>query len=232
MATTKNARARARDGQVTGSSGSKRATSTTTFRPATSPPPTARRWAPHRLDDAGTGGGEDDSSSSASRASVDELDPSSVPPGDEGRLRRRHPERDRREGLARQRGARRDGHRLRPHPRRRSSCSSARSWSLPLICFPPLFGVGCAYAFATATYGYVNTSGAFLGAIILGNGINYPIVLFSRYREFRARGMTPDVARRDAVWNAFRAELVGAASRASPTARSRSRGSAASASSG
>src|SRR5690606_11685186 len=49
-----------------------------------------------------------------------------------------------------------------------------------------------------------------LGAIILGNGINYPIVLYSRYREFRARGMKPAVARKEAVWNAFRAELVGA----------------------
>jgi predicted RND superfamily exporter protein len=83
-------------------------------------------------------------------------------------------------------------------------------WSLVLIGFPPLFGVGCAYAFATARYGYVNASGAFLGAIILGNGVNYPIVLYSRYKEFRARGMAPDVARREAVWNAFRAELVGA----------------------
>ncbi len=83
-------------------------------------------------------------------------------------------------------------------------------WSLIIVGFPPLFGVGCAYAFATAKYGYVNASGAFLGAIILGNGVNYPIVLYSRYKEFRARGMTPDVARRDAVWNAFRAELVGA----------------------
>jgi uncharacterized protein len=82
-------------------------------------------------------------------------------------------------------------------------------WSLVLIGFPPLFGVGCAYAFATFHYGYVNASGAFLGAIILGNGVNYPIVLYSRYKEFRARGMAPDVARRDAVWNAFRAELVG-----------------------
>jgi predicted exporter len=82
-------------------------------------------------------------------------------------------------------------------------------WAIPLIFFPPLFGVGCAYAFATYKYGYVNASGAFLGAIILGNGVNYPIVLYSRYREFRARGMTPDVARREAVWNAFRAELVG-----------------------
>ncbi len=82
-------------------------------------------------------------------------------------------------------------------------------WSLVLIGFPPLFGVGCAYAFATWKYGYVNASGAFLGAIILGNGVNYPIVLYSRYKEFRARGMPPEVARRDAVWNAFRAELVG-----------------------
>ncbi|MBS2016661.1 MAG: MMPL family transporter [Deltaproteobacteria bacterium] len=83
-------------------------------------------------------------------------------------------------------------------------------WAIPLVGFPPLFGVGCAYAFATWKYGFVNSSGAFLGAIILGNGVNYPIVLYSRYREFRARGLAPDVARRDAVWNAFRAELVGA----------------------
>ncbi|MBX3189644.1 MAG: MMPL family transporter [Labilithrix sp.] len=83
-------------------------------------------------------------------------------------------------------------------------------WSIPLVGFPPLFGIGCAYAFATYRYGFVNTSGAFLGAIILGNGVNYPIVLYSRYREFRARGMVPDVARREAVFNAFRAELVGA----------------------
>ncbi|WP_146646045.1 efflux RND transporter permease subunit [Labilithrix luteola] len=83
-------------------------------------------------------------------------------------------------------------------------------WALVLVGFPPLFGVGCAYAFATYHYGYVNASGAFLGAIILGNGVNYPIVLYSRYKEFRARGMSPEVARRDAVWNAFRAELVGA----------------------
>jgi len=83
-------------------------------------------------------------------------------------------------------------------------------WSLPVIAIPAFIGVGCAYSFAMATYGYVNTSGAFLGAIILGNGINYPIVLLARYREFRARGQAPDQARRGAVWNAFRAELVGA----------------------
>ncbi len=82
--------------------------------------------------------------------------------------------------------------------------------SLVVITLPALMGVGAAYAFATATFGYVNTPGAFLGAIIVGNGINYPIVLFARYREFVARGMNRDVARREAVLNAFRAELVGA----------------------
>ncbi len=83
-------------------------------------------------------------------------------------------------------------------------------WALVIVFLPAFIGVGFAYAFATVAYGYVNSTGAFLGAIILGNGINYPIVLLNRYREFRARGMEPEVARREAVLNAFRAELVGA----------------------
>jgi predicted RND superfamily exporter protein len=86
-----------------------------------------------------------------------------------------------------------------------------RSFSAMAVMFlPAAFGIACAYSFATATFGYVNTSGAFLGAIILGNGINYPIVLLGRYREFVARGMERTVAKKAAVWNAFRAELVGA----------------------
>ncbi len=83
-------------------------------------------------------------------------------------------------------------------------------WALPVIVLPAALGVGCAYAFAMWRFGYLNSTGAFLGAIILGNGINYPIVLLSRYKEFRARGVEPDVARRQAVLSAFRAELVGA----------------------
>ncbi|HEY8039519.1 MAG TPA: MMPL family transporter, partial [Polyangiaceae bacterium] len=83
-------------------------------------------------------------------------------------------------------------------------------WSLVVIALPALLGVGSAYAFAYFRFGYVNTTGMFLGAIILGNGINYPLVLLSRYREFRARGQEPADARREAVQNALRAELVGA----------------------
>jgi predicted RND superfamily exporter protein len=83
-------------------------------------------------------------------------------------------------------------------------------WSLVVIAFPAVLGAGVAYAFAYFWFGYVNTSGMFLGAIILGNGINYPIVLLSRYREFRARGQSAGDARREAVQNALRAEFVGA----------------------
>jgi predicted RND superfamily exporter protein len=85
------------------------------------------------------------------------------------------------------------------------------AWALVVIALPVALGVGGAYAFAAAAFGYVNTSGAFLGAIILGNGINYPIVLLARYQDFRARGMPAIQARQQAVRSAFRAELVGAA---------------------
>lgn len=81
--------------------------------------------------------------------------------------------------------------------------------SLLVVLLPVAVGIGAAYAFATFHFGYVNTAGAFLGAIIVGNGINYPIVLLARYREFKKR-MPPSVARLEAVKNAFRAELVGA----------------------
>lgn len=86
-----------------------------------------------------------------------------------------------------------------------------RSFSaVVVLLLPTTVGVACAYSFATLTFGYVNTSGAFLGAIILGNGINYPLVLLARYNEFVARGMSREDAKQAAVWNAFRAELVGA----------------------
>jgi predicted exporter len=83
-------------------------------------------------------------------------------------------------------------------------------WAPLVIAVPSVVGVGVAYAFARFRFGYVNTTGMFLGAIILGSGVNYPIVLLSRYREFEARGMHPAEARRAATQNALRAELVGA----------------------
>ena len=59
--------------------------------------------------------------------------------------------------------------------------------ALTYIFFPTLLGVACAFAIAALTIGYLNTNTAFLGSIILGNGINFGIILLARYREQRSR---------------------------------------------
>lgn len=65
----------------------------------------------------------------------------------------------------------------------------------------PLLGLGIAlptavtFAFARLTVGQLNTSTAFLGSIIIGNGINPGIMWLARFVEERARGL----ALRDAI---------------------------------
>jgi uncharacterized protein len=59
--------------------------------------------------------------------------------------------------------------------------------ALIYIFFPTLLGVASAFAIAALTIGYLNTNTAFLGSIILGNGINFGIILLARYREQRGR---------------------------------------------
>jgi predicted RND superfamily exporter protein len=58
-------------------------------------------------------------------------------------------------------------------------------FSLAYIFFPTLLGVALAFGIAAFTIGYLNTNTAFLGSIILGNGINFGIILLARYREER-----------------------------------------------
>jgi predicted RND superfamily exporter protein len=60
--------------------------------------------------------------------------------------------------------------------------------SVPLIGIPAVMGTVMAFAVAKLAFGYVNSSTAFLGSIILGNGINYSIILMARYQEERANG--------------------------------------------
>jgi predicted RND superfamily exporter protein len=60
--------------------------------------------------------------------------------------------------------------------------------SLPLIATSAIIGTVMAFAVAELAFGYVNSSTAFLGSIIVGNGINYAIILMSRYEERRAAG--------------------------------------------
>jgi predicted RND superfamily exporter protein len=68
------------------------------------------------------------------------------------------------------------------------------AWAIPYIFFPTLLGVATAFAITTFTIGYLNTNTAFLGSIILGNGINFGIILLGRYEEERRAGLTVEEA--------------------------------------
>ncbi len=61
--------------------------------------------------------------------------------------------------------------------------------AVPLVGVSAAIGTVMAFAMAELLFGYVNSSTAFLGSIILGNGINYGIILISRYQELRAEGL-------------------------------------------
>jgi predicted RND superfamily exporter protein len=66
--------------------------------------------------------------------------------------------------------------------------------AIPLVGIPAVLGTVTAFAVAELAFGYVNSSTAFLGSIILGNGINYSIIFMSRYQEERASGASPGEA--------------------------------------
>ena len=56
-------------------------------------------------------------------------------------------------------------------------------WAVPLVVFPAGLGTVMAFAAEKLVAGYLNSSTAFLGSIILGNGINHSIVFLARYQE-------------------------------------------------
>lgn len=84
-------------------------------------------------------------------------------------------------------------------------------WAYSLvIVLPPLF-LAAMFAFAGASLLGVrelNSNTAFLGSIILGNGINFGIVLLARYVEERRRGVGVDEALGIAVAGARAGTLV------------------------
>jgi predicted RND superfamily exporter protein len=80
--------------------------------------------------------------------------------------------------------------------------------ALPLIGAPALLGTVSAFAVAELAFGYLTSSTAFLGSIIIGNGINYAIVLLSRYEEDRERGRPSAEAMRMAIRDTWKATGV------------------------
>jgi predicted RND superfamily exporter protein len=64
-----------------------------------------------------------------------------------------------------------------------------------LLVFVPLVGaVLLSLAFAALTYGFLNLVSAFIFAILLGLGIDFNIVLLTRYRDERMRGLSRPAA--------------------------------------
>jgi predicted RND superfamily exporter protein len=80
--------------------------------------------------------------------------------------------------------------------------------AIPLTGVPAMIGATLAFGVAELAFGYLNSSTAFLGSIILGNGINYAIVVMSRYEEQRARGDDSGAALRAALAGTWRGTLV------------------------
>ncbi len=85
-----------------------------------------------------------------------------------------------------------------------------RLGAVPLVGIPAVLGTVLAFAFAKLAFGYLNSSTAFLGSIILGNGINYAIVLIARYEEEKHRTASTMAALTTAVGGVWRPTLVAA----------------------
>jgi predicted RND superfamily exporter protein len=89
-----------------------------------------------------------------------------------------------------------------------------RPVAVGLMVLPALIGVLLALALAQLCFGALNTVTGFLGAIILGNGINYAIVQMARYEEERRSGATVPEALRVALETTWRGTGVAALSAA------------------
>jgi predicted RND superfamily exporter protein len=90
-----------------------------------------------------------------------------------------------------------------------------RWWPSVPVLIPPLF-LATVYAFAIASLPpanitELNSNTAFLGSIIVGNGVNVGLVLLARYREERMRGASVQDAIIVGVWGARLGTLAAAA---------------------
>ncbi len=80
--------------------------------------------------------------------------------------------------------------------------------AVPLVAISPIAGAVFAFALAELAFGYLNSSTAFLGSIIVGNGINYGIMLIARYEEERSAQVPIREALINAIAGVWRGTLV------------------------
>jgi predicted RND superfamily exporter protein len=80
--------------------------------------------------------------------------------------------------------------------------------AIPLLVGPLLVGTSLTFAAGRLVIGYLNPNTAFLGSIILGNGINAGIILLARYVEERRGGATVEAALPTASTRTWQATLT------------------------
>jgi len=84
-------------------------------------------------------------------------------------------------------------------------------WAIPLVVLPATLGAVLAFAAEKLVAGYLNSSTAFLGSIILGNGINHGIVFLARFQELsRASAESVDERLQQTVRGIWKSTLVAA----------------------
>ncbi len=80
--------------------------------------------------------------------------------------------------------------------------------AIPAIGLPLAVGVLATFGVADLLVGHLNSSTAFLGSIVVGNGVNFGLILFARYAEERRKGLAPKVAMTTAVAATWLATLT------------------------
>jgi hypothetical protein len=75
---------------------------------------------------------------------------------------------------------------------------------------PLMVGALVTFAIAELVIGHLNANTAFLGSIVVGNGINVGLILFARYAEERRAGAAPTSAMTTAVAGTWLATLTAA----------------------
>ncbi|MFL5299239.1 MAG: MMPL family transporter, partial [Anaeromyxobacteraceae bacterium] len=86
-----------------------------------------------------------------------------------------------------------------------------RRWTAILSIFGALaVGTSVTFGLSYLLIGYLNANTAFLGSIVVGNGINVGLIFFARYLEERRRGLEPLPAMETAVSETWLATLTAA----------------------
>ncbi|HEX9401840.1 MAG TPA: MMPL family transporter [Anaeromyxobacter sp.] len=86
-----------------------------------------------------------------------------------------------------------------------------RTWkAVPAVGIPLLVGTFITFGLANVFVGHLNTNTAFLGSIVVGNGINVGLIFFARYLEERRGGKAPAPAMEIAVRETWLGTLTAA----------------------